>query len=59
MKKYTYTAYDWDRNPVELTVMAETRGEGWRKMIGILDNPVSREFINIDEGVYISDEVEQ
>lgn len=59
MKKYTYTVYDWEGHQVELSVVAESRAEGWRMMRGILDNPASREFINIDEGIYVSDAVEQ
>lgn len=56
MKKYTYGAYDWKGNPVELSVVAESKGAAGKMVRGILDN--AREFIDTDEGIFLISEVD-
>lgn len=54
MKKYTYGAYDWNGRLVEVSVIAESKAEAGKVARGILEG--SREFINIDEGIFLNDE---
>lgn len=54
MKKYTYAAYDRKGRLVELTVIAETKGEADKLARGIFHS--SFEFIDTDEGIFLNDE---
>ena len=54
MKKYTYAAYDWSGNLVELTVIAENNIKASALARGILEG--AREFIDVDEGIFLNDE---
>ncbi len=54
MKKYTYGAYDWNGRLVELSIMAENKGEAGKMARGIFEG--AREYINSDEGIFLSDE---
>lgn len=54
MKKFTYTACDWNGNPVELSVVAEDKKQAGEVARNILGN--AREHINIDEGVWFKNE---
>lgn len=56
MKKYTYAAYDWNGNLVEITVIAESRGAAGKMARCILEG--SREYINSDEGIVLNNEEE-
>lgn len=56
MKKYTYGAYDWNGNLVELSVIAENKAEAGKMARGILEG--AREHINTDEGIFLNDEEE-
>lgn len=49
MKKYKFLAEDRHERPVELSVIAETKGEAIEMARGILI--ASSQFINTDEGL--------
>lgn len=54
MKKYTFGAYDWRGNLVELRIIAEDRKEATEIARNIYET--SLRWINIDEGVFLNDE---
>ena len=56
MKKFTYGAYDWIGNLIELSIIAEDRATAGKIVRGILEN--SREYINVDDGIFLNDESE-
>ena len=54
MKKYTFGAYDWRGNLVELRIVAEDQKEAGKVARDIFET--SLQYINIDEGVFLNDE---
>lgn len=54
MKKYTYAAYDWRGNLVELSIIAEDQKEAGKIARDIFET--SLRYINIDEGVFLNDQ---
>ena len=54
MKKYTYGAYDWSGRQVELSIIAESKADAGKTARAIFES--SREYINIDEGVFLNNE---
>ena len=54
MKKYTFVAYDWNGNLVELSVIAESKIKASAMVRGILEG--AREFIDVDEGIFLNNE---
>ena len=54
MKKYTLAAYDWKGMLVELSVIAESKGEASTMARCIFNS--CREFINTDEGIFFNNE---
>lgn len=54
MKKYIYVAYDWHGNPVELTVIADSKGTAGILAQNILKSAPA--YVNIDEGICLKRE---
>ena len=54
MKKYTFAAYDRKGRLVELTAIAESKGEADKMARAIFHSAF--EYINTDEGIFLNDE---
>lgn len=54
MKKYTFAAYDWRGNLVELRIIAENQQDAGKIARDIFET--SLQYINIDEGIFPNNE---
>ena len=52
MIKYTFGAYDWNGQLVELSVVAENWEAACKVARGIFES--ARTYINTDEGIYLT-----